>query len=199
VAAPLRSIAGNSPEMGQPTPPYAALLLLAAFSRHPGALEWSRRRATEAWGAIALEKPPADFSETDYYQATMGSGLRKSFFVFDGLFDPARLSAVKRQANRWEEEYRAAADHAEPRPLNLDPGYLTLGKLVLASTKNHAHRIYLAEGIYAEVTLFYRGRRWQPWPWTYADYRRDDYHGFFDRCREYLRRLEREGDAPCSG
>ncbi|MEM8680048.1 MAG: DUF4416 family protein, partial [Planctomycetota bacterium] len=74
-----------------------------------------------------------------------------------------------------------------PRPLNIDPGYLTLSKLVLASTKNHAHRIYLREGIFAEITLRYQARAWQPWDWTYPDYRRVDFGQFFDRCREYLK------------
>ena len=72
------------------------------------------------------------------------------------------------------------------RPLNLDPGYITPAKLVLASTKDHAHRIYLRDGIYAEVTLSFRGRKWQPLEWTYPDYRRDDYQRFFTECREWL-------------
>jgi hypothetical protein len=75
----------------------------------------------------------------------------------------------------------------EPRPLNLDPGYLTPAKLVLASTKDHAHRIYLSRGIYAEVTLFYKDRHWQPREWTFPDYRRADYQEFFSQCRAYLR------------
>jgi hypothetical protein len=72
--------------------------------------------------------------------------------------------------------------------LNLDPGYLTPAKLVLASTKDHAHRLYLARGIYAEVTLYFKGRRWQYRDWTFPDYRRDDYQQFFSACRELLRR-----------
>ena len=76
---------------------------------------------------------------------------------------------------------------SERSPLNLDPGYISLGKLALASTKDHAHRIYLDRGIYAEVTLHYRRvGGWQPMKWTFPDYRRPDYHAFFDRCREFL-------------
>ena len=76
----------------------------------------------------------------------------------------------------------------EPRPLNLDPGYLTLGKLVLASTKDFAHRIYLSRGIYAEVTLQYRHRRWEHHQYTFPDYRREDYQQFFSECREGMKR-----------
>ena len=143
--------------MGEPSPHSPALLLLAAFSRHEAALDWARQRAVEAWGPIAAESPPFDFAETHYYDATMGPGLKKVFFAFQRPFDPEELVEIKLQTNRWEEEYAAGAGNTpEPRPLNLDPGYLTLGKLVLASTKDFAHRIYLSRGIYAEVTLQYR-------------------------------------------
>jgi hypothetical protein len=102
--------------------------------------------------------------------------------------DPGRLVDFKLQANDWEEQYSSLARHSCVRPLNLDPGYVTPAKLVLASTKDYAHRIYLGRGIYAEITLFYRQRAWQAHEWTFPDYRRADYHDFLNRCREYLRR-----------
>jgi hypothetical protein len=118
----------------------------------------------------------------------MGSPLRKRFYAFEQLIDPARIAEIKRLTNSWERQYAQQFPTAEPRPLNLDPGYLELAKLVLASTKDHAHRIYLGGGIYAEVTLQYRLKAgWQPLPWTFPDYRRADYHEFFERCREHLR------------
>ncbi|MEN6452432.1 MAG: DUF4416 family protein [Thermoguttaceae bacterium] len=183
--------------MGQPTPHDPVLLLLAAFSRHEEALDWARERAVETWGPIALESPRFDFAETHYYDATMGPGLQKQFFVFQRPFEPERLVDVKLLTNDWEEEYAArtrqdAASPGEPRPLNLDPGYLTLGKLVLASTKDFAHRIYLGRGIYAEVTLQYRHKRWQHHEYTFPDYRRADYQAFFTECREVLRRMRDE-------
>lgn len=178
--------------MGEPTPPSPALLLLAAFSRYEEALAWARDRASRAWGPTALESPRFDFNQTDYYQPTMGPGLRKIFFAFGGTFDPERTAEIKLQTNRWEHEYARQANHPEPRPLNLDPGYLTLGKLVLASTKDHVHRIYLARGVYAEVTLYYKHGRWQPHELTFADYRRAQYHEFFSQCRDLLQRGQPE-------
>jgi hypothetical protein len=179
--------------MGRPLPHSPALLLLAAFSRHEAALDWARQRAVETWGAIARESPRFDFIETHYYDATMGPGLKKVFFTFQRALDPAELVDIKIQTNQWEEEYAAAADHPEPRPLNLDPGYLTLGKLVLASTKDFAHRVYLSRGIYAEVTLQYKHHRWQHHEYTFADYRRADYQEFFTECRETLKRMKDAG------
>ncbi len=186
---------GKSDTMGEPTPTPAAVLLMAAFSRYDEALDWARDRAVETFGPVAMRSDAFDFDQTDYYDTTMGTGLRKIFFTFGAPFDPADLPDVKLTANRWEQEYAGHADHPEPRPLNIDPGYLTLGKLVLASTKDHAHRIYLARGIYAEVTLYYKHDRWRPREWTFADYRREDYQQFFSQCRRFLRQRQREDPA----
>jgi len=181
--------------MAEPAAPSPVLLLLASFSRYDAALKWARDRAVETWGPLALESPTFEFAETDYYESSMGPGLRKVFFTFERPLDPGELAEVKLLTNQWEQDYAAAADHGEPRPLNLDPGYLTLGKLVLASTKDFAHRIYLDRGIYAEVTLQFRHGRWEDHQWTFADYRREEYQRFFSACRDELHRLIREGRA----
>jgi hypothetical protein len=185
--------------MGQIGSPSPALLLLAAFSRYEPALAWARRQGEKTWGPVALESPAFAFTQTDYYQPTMGPELRKIFWLFEDRCDPGSLPDVKILTNRWEEEYAAAAGLPEPRPLNLDPGYLTLAKLVLASTKDHSHRIYLRQGIYAEITLHYSQQRWQARPWTFADYRRDDYQQFFLQGREYLHQRIRQEPKPCGG
>lgn len=179
-------------DMGQATPHPPVLLVLAAVSRYEQALHWAAEQAARAWGPIADRSEAFAFTETDYYQATMGGELRKQFLTFEQPIAPERLVDVKLQTNAWEEEYARAAGHPEPRPLNLDPGYLTTAKLVLASTKDHSHRIYLGRGIYAEVTLYYRGGRWQPREWTYPDYRRDDFQAFFTRVRDGWQRRARE-------
>ena len=179
--------------MGDIHEPRRVLLLVAAFSRHPPALEWARAEAERVWGPVSLASEAFDFVETEYYESSMGAGLKKIFWAFERLADPGDLVEIKRQTNEREASYAKDSPHEEDRPLNLDPGYLSEAKLVLASTKDHAHRIYLARGIYAEVTLHYRSRRWQKSDWTFPDYQRDDYQQFFTECREYLRRRLREG------
>lgn len=177
--------------MGEVIGQRPVLLIAAVFSRHESALAWARARFEREWGAIALESLRFEHRETTYYEASMGPDLQKMFFAAESLIDPGQLPVLKLQANAWEEEYRELGQHAEARPLNIDPGYLTEAKLVLASTKDRDHRIYLSQGIFAEVTLHYARGGWQTRPWTYPDYQRADYHAFFTRCREYLRQRYR--------
>jgi hypothetical protein len=179
--------------MGAIRDPELVLLIIAVISRHDAAVEWARKRCGAHYGDVALASELFNFTETDYYAATMGGDLRKQFLAFETLVNPAALASIKCETNRWEAEYAALELHAEPRPLNLDPGYVTPAKLVLASTKDHAHRLYLCDGIFAEVTLVYRHRQWQPLEWTYPDYRRGDYQRFFTRCREWLLNCEPQG------
>lgn len=178
--------------MGQIIAPGPVLLITAVFSRHDDAFDWVRERATARWGTIALESPRFPFVETDYYASTMGTGLVKQFSAFEQLFEPGELPQAKLESGRWESEYTELHLHEEPRPVNIDPGYITPAKLVLASTKDHAHRLYLAGGIFGEVTLYYKDRQWRAREWTFPDYRRDDYKAFFVQCRDYLRARMRE-------
>ena len=163
------------------------MLVIAAFSRHEAALAWTRLCIENECGPIALESERFVHDETTYYEATMGSGLLKTFFACERRIDPTDIVELKHRAAAWEAEYRAASGWPEPRPLNVDPGYLTEAKLVLATTKDRDHRLYLGRGIFAEVTLHYHHGSWRERPWTYPDYRRPDYHRFFDQCRRWLR------------
>jgi len=171
------------------------LLLLAIFSRYDAALHWARQRAVATWGPVALESEVFAFSETRFYEKSMGAELSKVLVAFTQLVDPAVLPDIKHRTNRWEQEYVRQNDFPELRPLNIDPGYLTEAKLVLASTKDRDHRIYLSRGIFAENTLYYRGGAWQTRPWTYPNYRRSDYHQFLSRCRDYFRGRKRAARA----
>lgn len=178
--------------MASPREPDPVVVLLAQFSRHAEALAWGRSQAEAAWGPAAAVSPAFDFRETDYYAATMGEGLSKQLVAFARLRDPAELPDWKRLTNAWEAEYAALGRHPEPRPLNLDPGYLTPAKFVLASTKDFAHRIYLRDGIYAEITLPWRRGAWCPGEFTFPDYRRADVQAFLTEVRDMVAR--RRGD-----
>ncbi len=175
------------PPMGLPRSNPPVLHFVAAFSQFDEALDWAREWTERNLGTIALTSRRYSFDETAYYTSTMGTGLKKQFFALADLAVADRLAARKLETNAAEAQLAATRRYDVARPINLDPGYLTESKLVLASTKDHAHRIYLGQGIFAEITLRYQRPGWQAWEWTYPDYRRADYHQFFDSCRQYYR------------
>jgi hypothetical protein len=174
--------------MAEPRLPEPALLVVAAFSRHPPALGWAREQLERQFGPVGLTSPTYEFNQTRYYEATMGTGLCKQFFAFEELVAPEILPAAKLRTNELEAELARTGGYPEPRPLNLDPGLLTLGKFMLATTKDQAHRLYLGAGIYAEVTLRYQAGAFEPWPWTYADYRQPAVRAFLQVARDFYRR-----------
>ena len=173
--------------MGEQKDHRSVLLLVAAFSRYPAALAWGREQLESRWGPVRLTSELFPFTWSNYYEKTMGTELVKMFWAFESLIDPVELPSIKRTTNQLEQEVTRVVDALETRPLNLDPGYLTEAKLVLATTKDRDHRLYLAEGIFGEVTLHYHRGAWKGREWTYPDYLQAGYHQFFDQCRQYLR------------
>jgi Domain of unknown function (DUF4416) len=173
--------------MAEPRICTPALLVIAAFTRDDKALQWARDRLQVDYGCLAVVSPPFSFHHTKYYEATMGPNLIKQLLAFQQLVSPEQLASIKLHTNQLERELADAGEYPEPRPLNLDPGLLTLGKFLLATTKDQAHRIYLRDGIYAEVTLRFQSGEYEPWPWTYADYREPLMRTALKEFRDYYR------------
>ncbi len=164
------------------------LQVIAAFSRYDSAIEWLWNRVAVQLSPIAMISPIYPFLESKYYRASMGDQLKKQFAILSTWYDPADLATHKLMSHDWENEVAKSIHFDVERPLNIDPGYMSMTKLVLASTKNREHRIYLRDGIYAEVTLAFRDQHWQPLPWTYPDYQRQDFRVFFHEARKHLAR-----------
>jgi hypothetical protein len=175
-------------KMATPHQPPPALLVVAAFSRHSDALTWAAQHLQNAYGPVAAVSPAFAFNQTAYYEPSMGPDLRKQFLAFERLVPLDALPPIKLHTNALEQELAATGAYPEARPLNLDPGLLTLGKFQLATTKDQAHRLYLGRGIYAEVTLRFQAGQFEPWPWTYADYREADVRAFLREQRAYYKR-----------
>jgi len=142
-----------------------------------------KRRLTALYGTIDHESPVIPFDFTDYYRAEMGDIIDRVFFSFEQLIEANQLAEIKRQTNNLEAEFAGTVQ----RPVNLDPGYIEHAKVILASTKNFYHRIYLEKGIFAEVTMHFRNNTFQFFPWTYPDYQSRDYQEFFLRIRHIYR------------
>ena len=140
----------------------------------------------QKFGEIDIETPNWSFNFTNYYEKEMGTVLFKKFLSFKKLINPIDIKDIKIYTNNLEKQFES--DHIEiTRPVNLDPGYLSLSKVVLATTKNYNHRIYIGNGIYAEVTLHYQNKSFQFWPWTYSDYKTSNYLNFFQKMRNYYK------------
>lgn len=127
-----------------------------------------------------------NFNHTSYYEKEMGKSLLRKFISFKRLIKPERLAGIKRFTNKLESHFSLNGH----RRINLDPGYLDANKLILATTKDWGHRIYLKKGIYAEVTLHFQNDTFQTWEWTYPDYKTEDYIHIFN----YLRKQYLEKD-----
>ncbi len=124
------------------------------------------------------------FDFSDYYNEQMRTPLKKFFISFEKLFQREELPQLKIRTNEMEEKYSTRGQQKILRLVNIDPGYLTRSKIVLATTKNFSHRIYLHDGIYAEVTLNYKKGGFAPNPWTYPDYRLEETLTFFNELRD---------------
>lgn len=171
----------------------ASFLIAAIVSRFPDVRQFARERLAGLWGEPLLVSPEYEFVETSYYQASMGTDLIKQFLVYSPPdFDAAGIADCKLASNALEEEIAKTNRYLVPRPLNIDPGYLTEAKLVLATTKDRDHRIYLRDGIFAEVTLHWNHGHWGANRWTYPDYQREDFQLFFTECRNQLRIRQRQ-------
>jgi len=169
--------------MGEAKSPSPVKLFCGVLAGRDEWLDLAREGVERELGALDLASDTWDFDSTDYYEDEMGPALRRRFFSFAELIDPGEIVEAKLATNRLERTLAEAVEGGPARPINLDPGYVSLSKLVLATTKDYAHRIYLSSGIYAEVTLGWRHGRFEPWDWTYPDYRRPEYHEFFARVR----------------
>jgi len=145
------------------------------------------------FGKIDSESEIFDFNHTDYYEKEMGKNLKKVFISFENLINPDELPAIKNRTNAIENSFL----REEKRKINIDPGYISRTKLILATTKNYAHRIYLKDGIFGDLHLFYKDGSFHPQPWTYPDYKEKFSIEFFKKVRsDYLDSLKNSSSLP---
>ena len=183
--------------MAEPRAAKSVKLIVGLLGGDEDLLRRARQLLVKRLGPVDLESDTWPFDQTDYYEAEMGPKLKRRFLSFERRIRPDMLAEIKCNTNRLEAQI--AEDclvQGIPRPVNLDPGYLDLGKLVLATTKDRSHRIYIGQRIFAEVTLHFTEGQWQTWPWSYPDYHRPEYHAFFMQVRERLKEQRRQTADP---
>ena len=153
--------------MGEIKEPLPVKLVVAMLSAKSDSFGQAESHLAQLYGPIDYASVTVPFDHTDYYEPEFGDGLQRKFISFRDLIDPGLLAQIKVQTNAVEQ---GLLDDGRRR-INLDPGYVSLGNFVLATTKNRSHRIYIGSGIYAEVTLRYENKCYRPWDCTYPDYR----------------------------
>jgi len=181
--------------MGRPKEPPPSKLIMSLIFSNDAVLDRGLHELRQAFGEVDFMSPRLPFNFTDYYEKEMGRDLFRHFITFGQLIPMASLPDIKNRTNQLED--KLAAPNGERR-INIDPGYLCLGHLVLATTKAYTHRPYLREGIYADLTLIFRGKSYQPLEWTYPDYRQQEIISLFNQLRQRYGDTVRERDAdPC--
>ncbi|MFC1658313.1 DUF4416 family protein [Candidatus Omnitrophota bacterium] len=165
----------------------AAKLFVGCIYSSEEAFLKARRILEKRFGAPDFESQTLPFNYTKYYQKEFGENLKRRFLSFKRQVRTEDLAQIKLLTNKIERKISRVGR----RLVNIDPGILELSKVVLATTKDYSHRIYLGKGIYAEVTLFYRDKSFHAWNWAYPDYRTPEYIGIFNRIRDlYLHQLK---------
>jgi len=171
--------------MGKPGQPKKVLLFIATLFKDKEAYYTARKILEEKFGSIFLESPEKLWNYSDYYRPELGSPIMRRFMFFENLISEGEIAQIKIQTNQIEEELSKDGK----RTINLDPGYIGLAKLVLATTKDYSHRIYLRDGIYGEVTLIFKDNSFRPHIKTYRDYAEDEYIKLFNLARAIYKDL----------
>ncbi len=172
--------------MGTATTPKPVKLIAGLLATSEALLLEAHAALSRHWGPVAASSSPVTWDVSTYYRDEMGDAVLRQFVSFEQLIAPGKLAAVKQMTNEMEDTWRSQTG----RRLNVDPGYVATTKLVLASTKDAAHRVYLSGGIYAEATLHFSNGSFQPYAYSYRDYAAADAIAFFNAVRtSYLAQL----------
>ena len=156
-------------------------------------VEQSSNRLQKLWGEILIDSKPYGFSGIDYYAREMGGGLLKKLIVFERHVPQHTLYEQKLQTIELEKQLATKTNEKEfKRNINIDPGLLTSGSLVLSTTKYSPHRITIGPGIFAETTLLYEKGTYKPLPWTYLDYKNKVVQEILLKTRQWLKGHNRE-------
>lgn len=168
--------------------PKAAALVVSVIYRLEERFEEAALRMANVWGEPERIGGPFPFDRTDYYRREMGEPLLRRFFVSGRLVPRDALPAVKVAAEEIEQESSVEGR----RTVNVDPGLLTEENFILATGKNFSHRVYLGNGVFADLTLVYRKGEYRALPWTYPDYASGEIRSFLGQIRERFRTIGME-------
>lgn len=169
--------------MAKAKKPRRVKLVIGMLTRDKKLFDTIEEFFVKEFGEIDCRGPVLPFEYTNYYKKEMGHPLKRRFVSFRKLIPPENLPKIKIATNSLEVKFAAKEKGSIKRRINIDPGYISDAKLVLATTKDYFHRIYLNKGIYAEVTLAWKKGSFRPFEWTYPDYKTEEYIGILNNIR----------------
>ncbi len=179
--------------MGTPHRPLPVKLIAGFIYADQEVFEKTKSVLRRTFGPMDYESERLRFDQTAYYEKEMGPGLSRAFTSFTRLVPADKLAGIKLTANGIEKKFMTPDGR---RTVNVDPGYVSLSKLVLATTKSFVHRIYVGRGIFEEVTLYFKDGGFQPGRWTYPDFRNPEHLAVFNKIREsYMAQLVKTYDS----
>jgi len=180
--------------MSEPRKPDPVKLVCSLFAVDRETLGDALRALSGLYGKADYLSEYLAFDVTDYYAREMGPSLVRRFVSYETLIEPDTLPLVKKATNDLEERFSKSGR----RRVNIDPGYITRGHLVLATGKSGAHRPYLRDGVYADLTLVFGNKAFRPLEWTYPDYADEKVRAMFALIRRkyllQLRHLQASGE-----
>ena len=157
-----------------------AKLVISILMKEKNLLEPVILKLVSGFGPVDMISEWFPFDFTAYYEPEMGEPLFRRMLVFNTLIQQTALPEIKGFTNKLETDFSVN----QQRSVNIDPGYLLLERFVLATGKNFTHRIYMDEGIYADLTLIFQKGDYQPLPWTYPDYAAENMLVFLRKVRD---------------
>jgi hypothetical protein len=173
--------------MSKPNTAEQVKLIFSLFAKEAVLINETIEVLSSAYGQTDFISAVIPFDYTDYYCPEMGHGLVRRFVTMEKLIRPEELPDIKLATNEIEDKLTSNAQ----RRINIDPGYVSKAHLILATGKSYTHRPYLRDGIYADLTLVYQGKKFCSLPWTYPDYADEKQLLMLSRIREkYLLQLK---------
>ncbi|MCP4451689.1 MAG: DUF4416 family protein [Planctomycetes bacterium] len=167
--------------------PARVKLIIGILAANEHCMAQAVEAVAQTFGAIDLTSDTWAFTQTHNYDQETGPNILRAFVAIDQPIHPGKLAQIKHQTNDIEKALAQSLTEHAIRPVNLDPGIVEPSKLVLASTKNFSHRIYIGENMFAEITLIFDKGQWCFTPYTYPDYQTPHYLAFFSQVRERIK------------
>ncbi len=173
--------------MGKTHTPPPVRLVMGFLAKSPGLVERIRPKLCALYGEEAESLSAFPFRFTNYYREEIGEAPVRAFVTYKKLIPREGIVQIKLQTNELELSFAREFGTENLRPVNLDPGYMTLGQFFLATTKDQRQRVYIRSGIYVEPTLYFQDGHFHAFDWTYRDYQSEEYIRFLEKVRKGLK------------